>query len=68
MSALLGSVVTTLVFGVLLTVRRLRSRAGSADDGLGESDLAGDRPPPDYAAKTPEGFSGMKWGPPPDPH
>ena len=66
LSALLGSIVTTLVLGLLLTLRKLRSRGGIADEGVGDPDFADERPPSDYASKTPEGFPGAKWAPPSD--
>lgn len=61
LSALAGSGVTILLLGVIYAFRRLRSagEAAELDDTGGV--LAEDRPPSDYASKTPEGFSQAPW-------
>jgi len=65
MSATAGGIATGLALGVLLTVRRLKSRGGDADKG-DEVNLPDDRPPADYAAKSPDGFDQARWSAPPD--
>ena len=60
MSALVGSVATILVTTVIFAVRRLRS-VQPPQDPPNPSDLNADRPPPDYAAKTTEGFPNSHW-------
>ena len=60
MSALVGSVVTILATTVVFAVRRLRG-AQAPQDPPNPSDLTVDRPPPDYAAKTTEGFPNAHW-------
>lgn len=64
LGALAGSVVTGLTMTLVLAIRRAqagRDRDPSAPRGGGLADEMDDRPPPDYAAKTPEGFSGSPW-------
>ena len=58
MSTFSGAVVTALLTGLILTIRRHRSPGGSSLFGRSDvaSDLPDDRPPPDYAVKTTEGF------------
>jgi uncharacterized integral membrane protein len=60
MSALVGSLLTILATTVVFALRRLRS-APTPQEPHNPSDLAGDRPPPDYAAKTSEGFPNAHW-------
>jgi uncharacterized integral membrane protein len=62
LGALAGSIVTALAMTLILTVRRLRA-AREQDPGAkpGRIDEIDDRPPPDYAAKTTEGFSDAPW-------
>jgi uncharacterized integral membrane protein len=60
LSALVGSVLTILATTVIFALRRLRSQP-PAQDPQNPSDLVGDRPPPDYAAKTTEGFPNPHW-------
>jgi hypothetical protein len=60
MSALVGSVATILVTTVIFAIRRLRS-VQSPHDPPNPGDLNEDRPPPDYAAKTTEGFPNSHW-------
>lgn len=58
LSALVGAAVTALAMAVVVTFRRLQS---ARDDGEEPARLDEDRPPPDYAAKTPDGLSDPKW-------
>jgi uncharacterized integral membrane protein len=60
MSALVGSVATILVTTVIFAIRRLRS-AQAPHDLPNPGDPKDDRPPPDYAAKTTEGFPNSHW-------
>ena len=60
-SAVVGSVVTILATTVVFALRRLRSAPPPPQDPQNPADLAGDRPPPDYAAKTTEGFPNAHW-------
>ncbi len=53
--AILGGLLTFLA----MTLRRFRSI--DRQDGPTEQDLPDDRPPTDYASKTPEGFSDAPW-------
>jgi len=60
LSALVGAVVSALAMTLMYTLKRrksLRSRGGESD----ASELAEDRPPSDYAAKTTEGFPNSPW-------
>lgn len=61
LSALVGSLVTFLIMTVVMAVRRIRSTHATGDASHPHEDLVDDRPPPDYAAKTPEGFSRSQW-------
>ncbi len=60
MSALVGSVVTMLVTTLILAIRRIR-RTQTSPDSPRPPDPADDRPPPDYAAKTADGFPNAHW-------
>jgi uncharacterized integral membrane protein len=60
LSALAGSVMTILATTVFFALRRLRS-AGRPQDPPNPSETTADRPPPDYAAKTSEGFPNPHW-------
>jgi len=60
LSALLGSIVTILATTVVFALRRLRS-TGAPQDPPNPADPTLDRPPPDYAAKTTEGFPNSHW-------
>lgn len=60
LSAILGSLTTFLTMTVVLATRRIRSSQGTSSSPP-ESDLVDDRPPPDYAAKTTDGFSNPHW-------
>jgi uncharacterized integral membrane protein len=60
MSALVGSLATVLITTVIATIRRVR-KAQAAHDLPNPSDPHSDRPPPDYAAKTTDGFPNARW-------
>src|SRR5262249_7040923 len=60
LSALVGSVATILVTTVILAIRRIR-RAQIPQDPSRTTEEATDRPQPDYAAKTTDGFSNAPW-------
>jgi uncharacterized integral membrane protein len=60
LSALVGSLVTMLIMTVVMATRWKRSTQ-SAEPPPVSTALPGDRPPPDYAAKAPEGFSNARW-------
>lgn len=60
LSALCGSVVTILVMTVFFALRRIRGPQNSADPHEAKP-LDEDRPPPDYASKTKEGFPNSGW-------
>lgn len=61
--ALFGAVVTVLAITILWTVRLRRARTDEPEQRppAGKSDLADELPPPDYAARTGEGFSGTPY-------
>ena len=58
LSALVGAIVTALAMTFFFTLRRSRRGGGGGDE---PNELPEDRPPDDYAAKTPEGFSEPRW-------
>jgi uncharacterized integral membrane protein len=60
LSALFGSVVTALAITLVYTWRRMRGGTAKPEED-GAKPLDDDRPPPDYAAKTPEGFPESRW-------
>ncbi len=60
LGALAGSAITALLMTLFLTMRRLRSSGGRADEA-DPSAIPEDRPPTDYAAKTTEGFPDADW-------
>jgi uncharacterized integral membrane protein len=60
LSALVGSVLTILATTVVFALRRLRSGA-APQDPHNPAERTDDRPPPDYAAKTTEGFPNAHW-------
>lgn len=60
MSALVGSFLTILGTTVVFALRRLRGGA-TPQDSPNPGDPIADRPPPDYAAKTTEGFPNAHW-------
>ena len=57
LSAIVGSLTTVLIMTVVWTARKIRGPQSSPVSQT-TSELAEDRPPPDYAAKTTEGFPG----------
>jgi len=60
LSAIVGSLTTILIMTVVRTARKIRGPQGSpVSQSTGE--LAEDRPPSDYAAKTTEGFPTAPW-------
>ncbi len=60
LSAIVGSLTTVLIMTVVWTKRKIRGPQNSpAPQPI--HDQAEDRPPPDYAAKTTEGFPGTPW-------
>jgi uncharacterized integral membrane protein len=60
LSALVGSLVTALIFTMFFAVRRIQA-TNSKEGGEVPPINAEDRPPPDYAAKTSEGFDEARW-------
>jgi uncharacterized integral membrane protein len=60
MSALVGSVATILVTTLIFAIRRIRTTQ-TPHDPPSHTDAVNDRPPPDYAAKTTEGFPNAHW-------
>lgn len=61
-SALIGALLTFLVMTFLYTMWRLRNpQAQGLPEPRESSELDDDRPPPDYAAKTTDGFSNPRW-------
>lgn len=61
LSGMVGSVVGALAMTVFLAVRHYRSGGAEVDVAPVREELAEDRPPADYAAKTGEGFSDADW-------
>src|SRR3954469_7519076 len=63
LSALVGSLLTFLVMTFLFTMRRIRGPHGASStvEPRAATGLDEDRPPPDYAAKTTDGFSNPPW-------
>lgn len=59
LSALVGAIVSALTTTLIYTVKRRKSLRRRGDDEA--SELADDRPPADYAAKTTEGFPDSRW-------
>jgi uncharacterized integral membrane protein len=59
-SFLVGSVATILVFSLIFAIRKIRTSQNSQDPPS-PNDLASDRPPADYAAKTTDGFPNAHW-------
>lgn len=60
LGAVAGSVLTALVLTVVLTMRRVRGSHDQGDDA-DPAAIPDDRPPTDYAAKTPDGFGRSDW-------
>lgn len=61
LSAMTGSILTGLILGLMVALRRLKTSASHADDEVSKTEDFDDRPPTDYASKTPEGFSDAPW-------
>jgi uncharacterized integral membrane protein len=61
LTALVSSVTTILVMTLILAVKRIRSGSQAGVEQPRRPELGGDRPPPDYAAKTTDGFSNAQW-------
>ncbi|MFO0961133.1 MAG: LapA family protein [Isosphaeraceae bacterium] len=66
LSALVGAVTGVLAMGLFLALRRLGSHRAVADeedagDSVPDRDPVDDRPPPNYASKTGEGFADAPW-------
>ena len=60
LSAVVGSLTTVLIMTVVRTARKIRGPQ-SSPVSQNPSELAEDRPPPDYAAKTTDGFPSAPW-------
>ena len=60
LSALVGSLATILVTTVFFAIRRIRNPQ-NPHDPPSPTETASDRPPPDYAAKTTDGFPNAHW-------
>jgi len=60
LTALVSSVATILVVTLIFALKRIRG-PHSAQEPSRRTEKPGDRPPPDYAAKTTEGFSNAHW-------
>jgi uncharacterized integral membrane protein len=60
LSALVGSLVTILVTTLVIAGRRLRSTQ-APQDLSNPNEPPADLPPPDYAAKSREGFPNAHW-------
>ena len=59
-SALVGSVATILITTLIFAIRRMRS-PHTPHDQPSPTETTSERPPPDYAAKTTEGFPNAHW-------
>ncbi len=60
LTALVSSVATILVVTLIFALKRIRG-PHSAPESAHRTEKPGDRPPPDYAANTTEGFSNAQW-------
>jgi uncharacterized integral membrane protein len=60
LTALVSSVATILVVTLILAIKRIRGPQ-AAHEQPHRTESAAERPPPDYAAKTTEGFSNAQW-------
>ena len=60
LSALVGSLATILVTTVFFAIRRIRNPQ-NPHDPPSPTETASDLPPPDYAAKTTDGFPNAHW-------
>jgi uncharacterized integral membrane protein len=63
LSAMFGSLITLLIMTVVRALKRLRvpQQQSSTPPSRASNYLDEDRPPPDYASKTTEGFSNAPW-------
>lgn len=61
MSALFGSLATALVLTLFFTLRRSSPAKADTDPDAKPQPLTDELPPPDYAAKTPDGFTPSGW-------
>ncbi len=59
LSALVGAVMSALLVTLIYALKRRRSE--SSWEGEPHANVAEDRPPSDYAAKTTEGFPDSNW-------
>ena len=60
LGAVAGSALTALLLTVFWTMRRIRAPHDRGED-IDPSAIPEDRPPTDYAAKTPDGFGASDW-------
>lgn len=60
LSALVGSLITALIFTMFFAVKRIQSTNTKEGNEI-SSAPPDDRPPPDYAAKATEGFDDPRW-------
>jgi hypothetical protein len=60
LSAVVGSLMTVLILTVVRTARKIRGPQSSSVS-QNPNEVVEDRPPPDYAAKTTEGFPNAPW-------
>ncbi len=60
LSALVGSLATILITTLIFALKRLRGGHASAEPQA-PTETPSDLPPPDYAAKTTEGFTNARW-------
>lgn len=60
LSALCGSLLTFLGMTVFFALRKMRGHHGPADS-VERRESDDDRPPPDYASKTDDGFPNSGW-------
>ncbi|MDB5351596.1 MAG: hypothetical protein JWN86_2843 [Planctomycetota bacterium] len=60
LGAIAGSILTALVFTILITMKRFRHPSDRTDDA-DPSAIPDDRPPSDYASKTKDGFPDSGW-------
>ena len=61
LGVLSGSLATALAMTIVWAVKRQKGRLQDPKTSSDPSDWSDDRPPPDYAAKTPDGFPDPDW-------